>query len=268
MLTPLNSLRMRAQRAGRHISGAERLLTMDELGDAAVAMLQRALDHPRGAAEQISFHVEAIAASAISSATLLNFTNNPVDSWQQGRQLASQLLVKNGLSSAVAARAIKILTQGAAPDGQSMRGAMLIDADSGERLETDQARGVRASRMDLTSEIRQELGRLLEQINLNNPHVVEALTLASKVCSASGIIAELCWSDDPDYLAGYVASREHGYQRISLLKPVGEERGGRAFFVRKNRAVLPELVAWLEQAPLLFVRIGKISGSIQQGDPA
>lgn len=267
MLTDLTSLRMHAQRAGRHISGAERLLAQDELGDAAVAMLQRALKHPRGAAQRISFHIEAISGSAISRATLLDFTNNPVANWQQGRQLARQLLVKIGVSGAVVTRAMEILAQGAAPDGQSMRGALLIDADSGERLEKDPARGVRASRMDLIREIRQELGGLLERLNLNNSHVVEALTLASKVCSAQGVVAELCWSDDPDYVAGYVASRDHGYQRISVLKPVGEERGGRAFFVRQNRAVLPELVTWLEQAPLLFDRIGRINGPGEKGDP-
>ena len=46
-------------------------------------------------------------------------------------------------------------------DGQHISGA--------ERLEADQSRGVRASRMDLSADCRQELCRLLEQVNLNNP---------------------------------------------------------------------------------------------------
>ncbi len=256
---------MRAECHGQHISGAERLLPGNELESAAIEMLQRALRHPRGAAQKISFHVEAVSARCVKSGKLLDLSNNSVDSWPQGRRLANRLLRKVGIPKAVAEHSIEILATGAAPSGQSMRGAMLIDADSGERLESDPARGVRASRMDLTAGCRQRLCRLLEQLNLNNSHVVEALTLATKVCSAPGIVAELCWSDDPDYLAGYVASRTLGYQRISHMKPAGEERGGRAFFVRCSKEELPNLVAWLEQAPLLIDQIGLVAGPLHRG---
>ena len=262
----LNSLRMRAERDGRHISGAERLLALAELESAAIEMVQRALRHPRGAAQEISFHVEAIPAGSIKTGKLLNLSNNQVDSWQQGRRLAIRLLAKEGIPEAIAEHSIEILAAGAAPSGLSMRGAMLVDADTGERLEADQSRGVRASRMDLTAGCRQELCRLLASVNLNNSHVVEALALATKVCSAPGVVAELCWSDDPDYLAGYVASRTLGYQRISHMKPAGEERGGRAFFVRRSKDQLPELVTWLEKTPLLIDRIGLIFGPFHRGE--
>ena len=258
MSMQLNSLRMNAERDGQHISGAERLLRVADLESAAVGMLQRALLHPRGTAETIRFHVEPISAARVNRGRLLDFSGYQVESWQQGRQLASQMLVASGISQAVADGSIAILAAGASPDGHSMRGAMLIDADSGERLEFDQARGVRASRMDLDGEARQQLYRLLDSINLNNPHVVEALILATKVSSAPGLVAELCWSDDPDYLAGYVASQQFGYQRISLLKPAGEERGGRVFFVRRAKAELPDLVEWLEKSPLLIDRVGQV----------
>ncbi|HEY5672571.1 MAG TPA: 6-carboxyhexanoate--CoA ligase [Malonomonas sp.] len=268
MLTQLNSLRMRAERAGRHISGAERLLALNELEIAAADMLQRALQHPRGTAQKIVFHIEAVSSGSISTGQLLDFTNNRAINWQQGRLLACQLLQSAGISRSVAERSIEVLASGAAPGGQSMRGAMLIDADSGERLESDQARGVRACRMDLTVTVRQELCYLLEQIKLNNPHVVEALTLATKVCSAPGVVAELCWSDDPDYQAGYVASQALGYQRISLMKPAGSDRGGRAFFVRRSSAELPELIELLEKAPLLIDRIGQITDPEPQSGKA
>jgi len=242
------------------------LLALSELETAAADMLRRALQHPRGAAQKIVFNIEPVSAGAIVGGRLLDFTNNRVASWQQGRQLAGQLLTSAGISAVVAARTIEVLAAGAAPNGQSMRGAMLIDADSGERLEADSERGVRASRMDLTAGLKLKLCHLLEQSELNNPHVVEALTLATKVSAAPGMVAELCWSDDPDYLAGYVAAPSFGYQRISRLKPMGEERGGRAFFVRRKRAEILALTEWLEKFPMLFDQLGQMAAPVSQSE--
>lgn len=258
MSKPLNSLRMRAESNGTHISGAERLVPLEQLEDAAVEMLQRALRHVRGQAKQIHISVEEVAPTAVQFGRLLDLHNNQVQSWQQGRELAVEMLVASGVSRTAAEQAIKQLNNGAAPDGQSMRGAMLIDIDTGQRLEEDQARGVRVSRMDLSAEALLQLRSVLAPHRLDNAHVIEALTLASKVVSAPTVVAELCWSDDPDYLAGYVASAESGYQRISLLKPPGEERGGRAFFVRSSKERLSTLVAWLERQPFLIERIGRV----------
>jgi 6-carboxyhexanoate--CoA ligase len=258
MTESLNSLRMRAERDGKHISGAERLVCFDELQDTAFEMLQRALLHPRGQAENINICVEPISRSDLQIGRLLDLHNNQVQSWQQGRELAAEMLDTYGVTKVAVERAINHLASGAAPDGQSMRGAMLIDADSGERLEADQTRGIRVSRMDLSSEARQQLRSVLAAEGLDNPHVIEALTLAAKVVSAPSVVAELCWSDDPDYLAGYVASENGGYQRISLLKPAGEERGGRAFFVRCSKDRLGALVKWLERHPFLIDRLGRV----------
>ncbi len=254
----LNSLRMRAECEGKHISGAERLLETADLGTAAVELIERALNHPRGAAEKIYLQVDPVPARQVATGTLPDLHNHQVGSWQQGRKLAQQLLEAAGISRSAAIKALQTLAAGAAPGGNSMRGAMLIDAASGERLEADQARGVRVSRMDLSCAARDRLLQRLKEHGLNNSHVVEALTLAAKVIAAPGVLAELCWSDDPDYLAGYVASPQLGYRRINHLKPVGEERGGRAFFIDRSQVELGELVSWLEQAPLLIDQIGAV----------
>lgn len=249
---------MRAERAGKHISGAERLVTSDLLESVAIELVQRALQHPRGSASKIHIQVDCIKTSELASGRLPDLYNNQVVDWQHGRELAREILIAGGVSSVAVDAALQALASGPAPDGQSMRGAMLIDADSGARLEKDQTRGVRVSRMDLAPAARQQLLLALEKQGLNNPHVIEALTLAAKVIAAPTIIAELCWSDDPDYLAGYVASKHGGYQRISLLKPADEERGGRAFFVRSSKERLGALVRWLEGQPFLIERIGRI----------
>lgn len=249
---------MRAEREEKHISGAERLIGFDELERAAIEMLQRALLHPRGQAQRICFHIDTVDQAELQSGRLPDLHNNQVQSWQQGRVLAAEMLVSSAVERRAVESAIDILANGAAPGGHSMRGAMLIDADSGARLEKDPTRGVRVSRMDLSVDARRQLRDILALHGLDNPHVIEALTLAAKVVSCPAVVAELCWSDDPDYQAGYVASQENGYQRISLLKPAGDERGGRAFFVRCGQGRLGTLVKWLERQPFIIERIGRV----------
>jgi 6-carboxyhexanoate--CoA ligase len=60
--------------------------------------------------------------------------------------------------------------------------------------------------------------------------VKEALMLATKVSAHPATVAELCWSDDPEYITGYVASKKQGYQRIMKLKEYAHE-GSRIPFV-------------------------------------
>ncbi len=259
MNRPLYSIRMQASRNGHHLSGAERLSTAIELEPLAADMVQRALGHMRGRAETIQISIEEVAEGQIDYVALPDLRTYLVDNYGQGRQAAAGLLCQAGVSPLAIDTAMAAMASGAAPDGRSMRGAMLIDAVSGRRLEPDQARGVRVSRMDLTEQARQELALGLQSLGLDNAHVREALVLAGKVLTTPGIVAELCWSDDPDYTAGYVASAHQGYVRFPHLKPLGEERGGRAFFLAAGQHKLPELINYLQYRPLLFDRIGQLN---------
>lgn len=72
---------------------------------------------------------------------------------------------------------------------------------------------------------------------LGGDHPREALVLASKVAHGPGTVAELCWSDDPDYVTGYVGSPLHGYGRITVMKDKGDPVGGRVFFVKHGTDV-------------------------------
>ncbi len=257
----LYSVRMHSRRENRHLSGAERLVGPADLEETAAALVRRALEHPRGRAEEIRLAVDLVPPTAIRRGRLLDLRTFRVRDYQQGRRAARRLLLEVGVAEAAVAAAMDWIAQGAAPDGRAMRGAMLIDAASGARLEADPARGVRASRMDLTADAEAELRTRLAERGLDNPHVREALVLASKVLAAPEVLAELCWSDDPDYTAGYVASRELGYVRFPQLKPRGEERGGRAFFVCGAGLDRAGLIAFLEHTVLLFDRIGTIGGA-------
>jgi 6-carboxyhexanoate--CoA ligase len=259
MNPPLYSLRMHGTRDGRHLSGAERLVTAEELPRAGRELLRRALEHPRGRADALRLTAEEIPPEAVRYGRLPDLRTLPVADYRSGRRRAAELLLAAGVGRPAAEQAMTALAAGPGPGGCSMRGAMLVDAASGERLEADRARGVRASRMDLTRAAESQLRRRLARVGLDNPHVREALVLAAKVLAAPGIVAELCWSDDPDYTAGYVAAPELGYLRLPHLKPAGEERGGRAFFWRPGAATLAETVDFLERQVLLIDTLGAVA---------
>lgn len=256
MNVPLYSIRMHASLGGRHLSGAERLAGEEALESLAAALVRRALQHPRGKAEELHLTVEAIDPAAIRHGRLPDVWTVPVTDWREGRAAALRQLLQAGVSETAAAAAMTALAAGAAPGGVSMRGAMLVDAASGERLESDQSRGVRVSRADLAPAAEKELRNQLQRLGLDNEHVREALVLAAKVLLAPGIVAELCWSDDPDYTAGYIATPPHSYIRFPHLKPVGEERGGRAFFLRRESLDLEKVTNFLERQVLLIDAVG------------
>ena len=262
MSVPLFSIRMHSTRLGSHLSGAERLVTEADLETVSAQLLRRALDHSRGCADSIRLSVDAVPDSLVRTGVLPDLATIRVADFHQGRQAASALLQTSGVSPQAVKIALATLAAGAAPNGSSMRGAMLLDAASGARLEVDQFRGVRASRMDLSPDAAASLQWQLEIFGLNNDHVREALVLAGKVLATTGVVAELCWSDDPDYTAGYVASQTLGYRRLTQLKPLGDERGGRVFFVRGEGLDLVSLQQELEEAVLLFTEIGTIAGEV------
>jgi 6-carboxyhexanoate--CoA ligase len=260
MKNALYSIRMRASLGGRHLSGAERLATSDRLDRLAAEMVRRALEHDRGRAEEVHLSIEALPGDVVQRARLPDLQTFVVPDYRCGRDAARKILLEAGVSAEAAARAIDAIAGGAGPDGCPMRGAMLVDARTGERLEPDRERGVRVSRMDLAHEAERLLREELRRLDLDNLHVREALVLAGKVLLAPFLAAELCWSDDPDYTAGYVAVPGRGYIRFPHLKPAGEERGGRAFFIAPG-GDLANLIRFLEQSPVLFDRLGMLQAA-------
>ena len=81
------------------------------------------------------------------------------------------------------------------------------------------------------------------------------MILASKVAGARGIAAELCWSDDPNYLIGYVAANDN-YERIPIMKDKGNPIGGRVFLVDTDQFdedyTLEDLIEYLEEQVVLI----------------
>jgi 6-carboxyhexanoate--CoA ligase len=252
MKKDLYSLRMRAVRFGKHLSGAERIGRADDIPTMTAALTERALRHGCGLPDQVFATVERLDPADILHAQLPDVTSWAVTDWQAGRLLAASLLAAAGVNEAAARQSLVWLAEGPAPDCGPMRGAMLVDSQSGQRLEPDTYRGVRVSRMDVSPDERPAVEQFLDAAGLGHHRVLEAMVLSAKVLSAPGIVAELCWSDEPDYLTGYVAAPGLGYQRITPLKEAGASAGGRAFFVNSRSWDRDELIDFLEQTAVLL----------------
>lgn len=249
------SVRMRASKDGRHISGAEQIVEDQEISAVAQSLIGRALSHEKGKPDFINISVEYLKTPIKNVTSLPLFLTN-VRNAAQGKALAQSILFSLGIPLPCIEKAVSLLEKGPA-DGECMRGAMIMNMQ-GERLEPDKHRGIRASRMDITEEASTELACAIEGagLSLYFTHISEALVLATKVTSVEGTLAELCWSDDPSYTAGYVASKRLGYVRIPHLKPAGEKRGGRVFFV--DNIDLNNYIHEMEKAPILVDKFGGI----------
>ena len=242
-MSELYSVRMRAaqggphEKGGHHISGAERIVKLEEVGTIAQSLADRALHHSKGTADFINITVDLIPPEKITYIDCLKVEEHKTGSISESHQLAADLLLGPHISEAAVLKAISLLKS----LDKSMRGAMLVDAITGERLDTGD-RGVRVSHMDSFDS--HALG--------DNEHMREALVLASKVQSAEGVVGELCWSDDPDYTVGYVACNGV-YHRLPNMKEFGSDIGGRIFFVRSD-IDSESVIEYLERAPVLVQR--------------
>ena len=242
-MAELYSVRMRAaqggphEKGGHHISGAERIVKLEEVGAIAQSLADRALHHSKGTADFINITVDLIPPEKITYIDCLKVEEHKTGSISESHQLATELLQGPNISETAVLKAISLL-KGL---DKSMRGAMLVDTITGERIDTGD-RGVRVSHMDSFDSY--ALG--------DNEHMREALVLASKVQSADGIVGELCWSDDPDYTVGYVACNGV-YHRLPNMKEFGSDIGGRVFFVRSD-IDSESVIEYLERTPVLVQR--------------
>ncbi|MBQ9725967.1 MAG: 6-carboxyhexanoate--CoA ligase [Kiritimatiellae bacterium] len=255
---PLFCVKMRAAAGGAHVSGAERIVPAAEVPGVLAALGARAMEHPKGRPDEINLRVEP--AGDILHVPALPVFSEPAATAAEGLARAAELLAADGVRRVPEIMALFRETC-------AMRGAMLLDADTLERLEPDRERGVRATRMDAAREpcaaaaAPGDSGPCAASAApggsgalprpLAKDHFSEALVLASKVQAAPGIVAEICVSDDPDYVTGYVASKTLGYRRIATVKERGDPAGGRIFLFRGPRALVPGCIRFLQERAVL-----------------
>jgi len=252
----LYNIRMRASTGGRHISGAERLVPVEMTDGTVRELIERARSKGIDPG-QIVITIDSLQGAIIQNIQALDLTAYPARDVAASRNAAGRVLQAAGVSTVALEKATMLLDAGPAPSGGTMRGAMLLDAATGERLEPDRERGVRVSRFDWSSEACAAIDRELAHIGLTHFRTREALSLASKVAHGPSVVAELCWSDDPDYSAGYASSLSTGYVRFPFMKQNGLTTGGRAFFIDRERFDPDTLISYLREEPVIISRIGR-----------
>ncbi len=257
----LYSVRMRAESGGRHLSGAERIVACNAVDAAVDELIARAGAKSR-APERIIVTIDSLGLATPRRFAALDVITVHAADAETGRAAASRVLQRAGVADAAAAAAMRSLTNGAASSGGNMRGAMIMDSKTGERLEPDRERGVRVTRFDWTDGAREATERVLSEQGLTHVRIREALALATAVAHAPGVVAELCWSDDADYTAGYVASLKTGYVRFPFLKQAGDARGGRAIFVDRSVCDVSELLHHLQSEVVLVDAAGKCARAV------
>jgi 6-carboxyhexanoate--CoA ligase len=254
--TGLFSVRMHASAGRRHLSGAERIVPFPVVAAVVLRFLDRAWS--KGVApDQIVLTIEPLAEHALPLICSLDLNDLAVQGVDGCRDAASNVLRAAGVAREALRQAFSWLDRGPSENGGPMRGAMIMDALTGDRLEPDRSRGIRASRFDWSDDAFLRLCEELARLGLTHFRTREALALASKIASAPGYVAELCWSDDPGYQAGYVASRASGYVRLHHMKAPGGLSGGRAVFIEGHQADIKALTAYLELQPVVIGSIGR-----------
>ncbi len=245
------SVRMRASDGGRHVSGAEGLYGGEEVEDAVRAYLERAMRHDRGEPDGIVITVERLSEEPRAVAALPVFTID-VSGVDEAWGFVRDGLVRLGVSLRALETALSVIES-----PEVMRGAALVRAGGGDRVEPDGKRGVRATRLGMAPSLRRVLQERLARLGADTSVVGEALALASKIASCPHVIAELCVSDDPLYTTGYISSAGIGYVRVPCLKRRGAMNGGRVFFLN-DRAPVRDVVDYIEREAVMVSALSTI----------
>ncbi len=263
------SVRMRAGREGGHISGAEGIFEEKDVARTLREYSARAFAHSKGKPDALVLKAEMLPAAPVCIAALPVFTiRTKADSPEGVRKEAVRLLVSAGVSRRAASCALRILRAG------GLKGAALLDAKEGRRLDPEAKRGVRASMLGITKKAERELLAGLKKAGMDGEktqsRVKDALIIASKVAAAQEVLAELCVSDDPDYTTGYVAGAGLGYIRLPGIKENGDRGGGRVFFIKTGLAKgsrLAGLVQYLGKTPVMVGKISTVKDIITPDGP-
>lgn len=257
----LYSVKMRASKTKdnltEHISGAESISNEKNLEKVISLLIKRAFNHPKGKSDFINIKLEEISKEEITYIEPLPVTTVNVDHYLDGFNVVKKILENIGIDQNKSDNIVRLIRS-----ISNMRGAILLDINTFQRLEKDKKRGIRATYMDFEGNDIETLNKSIEK----NSHFLEALTLASKVVSCEQIIGEICYSDDPNYTAGYIASKKHGYVRITKLKDIGNTNGGRIFLYDSSLLNKSKCIEYIENKKIIVKNYIKFNESISYKD--
>ena len=239
----LYSLKLRAAQLenGRekHCAGAERMVEKEHILAVAQSLLERGINRGEVMPDFIQLKIEKVNRDEVIELAALPVKTIDVPDAITGIAEMRNILETMDLPNVSAL--LELLQS-----RQNMRGAILLDVDTLERLEPDKERGVRITYMDANT---------IETTPAIKNHFREALVLATKVAFAPNIVGEICISDDPEYVTGYVASKEIGYVRITKLKEPGIPFGKRIFLYRGDKSDVAGCIEYLENRKVLVKNV-------------
>ncbi|ACR18235.1 6-carboxyhexanoate--CoA ligase [Corynebacterium kroppenstedtii] len=230
-------------RADRHISGAERIVSASDIMQTVTELEHRAWTHSNGQPDDVVVSVHRVDEDEITHIPALTRETRHTHTVDDAHRTITEILRDAGIRTAE--HALKALTR-----IRGMRGAMLLDADTGERRDTKDIRGVRVTALDNDMATGADAAEEMSSSAATKPYYCEALTLASKVQYHPAVCAELCISDDPDYTTGYVSTSGR-YVRIENIKPMGSPQGGRVFLVRGTDDEIADCINYLENTAVI-----------------
>ena len=241
------SIKLRASLNGKHVSGAERIVPEEKIKQTLSDLYSRVAPKEY---DDINIKIQPVRQEPVIVEKTLPIEELEFDNHIEANQKAIHLLNEiTGLSERKLKELITLIHSGAAPDGSNMRGAMIVNLD-GERIEKDRFRGVRTTDVDFID--REKAVKKLLQKGYTE-RTADALALTTKNMLHPDIVAEYCISDEPDYLTGYVATKEK-YYRFTPLKEKGNTKGGRIYFV-KNQIDIDSLYRFLQETPVLIKNV-------------
>ncbi len=240
------SIKMRSSLDGFHISGHERIVKEAEVERTILELFRRG---SRKNFDFLNVKVEKIKTPVSFIKRTLRIKTFNFKNHIEANDFAVDILKREtGMDKETIKEFIKQIHTGAS-NGKNMRGAMILNL-KGERIEKDREKGVRTSMVDYVK--REEVLQTLISRGFTE-RTVDALALSTKNLNYPDIIAEYCISDEPDYLIGYVATKDF-YYRLNPLKESGNNFGGRIYFV-KNETDIDKLYEYLQRTPVLIEEV-------------
>ena len=128
------SIRMRAakggphEQGGSHISGAERLVSLESLSRISEEFLQRALQHSKGRPDFINLQIDEIPDDSIVKVPALMVATTKSETIEDSHRVATQLLRQAQIHEQAIRTAFSKLSE----NTETVSGAWLINATTGE----------------------------------------------------------------------------------------------------------------------------------------
>ena len=205
------SIKMRASEDHQHISGAETICEAKDIEQVIAAYFHKGFQHENGDADFLNLKIEKITTPLVQLQALRII--------ETSSQTFYQLAKKRQITGEAIARAWDYIT-----NPTCYRGAIILDATTGERLDNFGEQGCRVTHFCFQHQ---------SSKSPLNERVRDALSIASIIQSNEGVVGEMCVSDDVNYTTGYFADAK-GYHRLHNVKMKGSRVGGRIIFVNQK----------------------------------